>query len=397
MSRTVIVTDGEQRAALAVVRSLGRAGWRSVVCSTVRKSLAGGSRFAHVEAIVPDPLITPGAFADAVAGLARSHRADLVLPIAEPAMLAILDARQAFSGARLPFPSVDVFRAVSNKGLLLNRAASAGLAVPTQTTLTGPGDLGALDRASLAFPLVLKPVRSVAEADGGRISLRVAHARDRAELHRHLAQLPAAAFPLLLQQRIVGPGVGVFLLLWEGDCRGVFAHRRILEKPPSGGVSVYREAIAAEPELVRRSRALLESLGWTGVAMVEFKIEAATGQPYLMEVNGRFWGSLQLAIDAGVDFPALLAEAALGLPAREPPPYRVGVRSRWSWGVVDHLLARLRSTDRELGLPPGSRSRTATIGMALASLARGDDRDEVFRLKDPKPFFRESLAWLRGR
>jgi len=393
----VIVTDGEQRAALAVVRSLGRAGWRTVVCSSRGASLAGGSRFTHVEAIVPDPLGAPAAFAEAVASLARAHKADLLIPIAEPAMLAILDAPFSFAGIGLPFPPADVFRAVSDKGLLLTRAASAGLAVPTQVTLPGPGKLGTLDLARLTFPLVLKPVRSVAESDGRRISLRVDLARDEAELHRQLAELPAAVFPLLLQQRVVGPGIGVFLLLWEGECRAVFAHRRILEKPPSGGVSVYREAIAAEPELVRQSRALLESFGWTGVAMVEFKVEAATGQPFLMEVNGRFWGSLQLAIDAGVDFPMLLAEAALGAPRGGLPPYRIGVRSRWSLGVVDHLLARMRRSDRALRLPPDSPSRARTLGMVLASLLRPGDRDEVMRLDDPRPFLRESLAWLNGR
>ncbi len=54
--------------------------------------------------------------------------------------------------------------------------------------------------------------------------------------------------------------------------------------------------------------------------MVEFKADARTGTPYLMEINGRFWGSLQLAIDAGVDFPAILVAAALGapIPPRSP-------------------------------------------------------------------------------
>ena len=69
-------------------------------------------------------------------------------------------------------------------------------------------------------------------------------------------------------------------------------------------MSVYRESVAADPDLVRRSRALLDAFGWCGVAMVEYKLDERTGTPYLMEVNGRFWGSLQLAIDAGVDFPS---------------------------------------------------------------------------------------------
>ncbi len=113
-----------------------------------------------------------------------------------------------------------------------------------------------------------------------------------------------------------GPGVGVFLLLWEGKLRAAFAHRRLREKPPSGGVSVYRESIALDPVLLERSRRLLESFGWQGVAMVEYKIDERTGTPILMEINGRFWGSLQLAVDAGVDFPRLLIECAEGRCAR---------------------------------------------------------------------------------
>ena len=115
-----------------------------------------------------------------------------------------------------------------------------------------------------------------------------------------IASLDDAAFPLLIQQRIVGPGTGIFLLVWDGTVRAVFAHRRLREKPPSGGVSVYSESIAAKPDLVERSRLLLERMKWNGIAMIEYKLDASTGVPYLMEVNGRFWGSLQLAIDAGV-------------------------------------------------------------------------------------------------
>ena len=68
--------------------------------------------------------------------------------------------------------------------------------------------------------------------------------------------------------------------------------------------------------------------------MVEYKRDSATGQPYLMEVNGRFWGSLQLAIDSGVDFPRILVACALGEHGQQMPSYRVGVRSRWWWGVL---------------------------------------------------------------
>jgi hypothetical protein len=126
--------------------------------------------------------------------------------------------------------------------------------------------------------------------------------------------------------------------------------------------------------------------------MLEFKTDRRTGQPYLMEINGRLWGSLQLAVDAGVDFPALLVGCALGeRPAR--PAYHVGVRNRWWWGDVDHLVARLRSSSTELALPPDAPSRWAVLRDFLR-VWRPRERNEVLRLADPMPFVRETVDWL---
>jgi len=78
------------------------------------------------------------------------------------------------------------------------------------------------------------------------------------------------------------------------------------------------------------SRRLLESLQWRGVAMVEWKCDPRSGRPLLLEINPRFWGSLALAVRAGVDFPRLYANAALGKPSPDfPAPYQIGTVSRW--------------------------------------------------------------------
>ncbi|MGI9078335.1 MAG: ATP-grasp domain-containing protein, partial [Gemmatimonadaceae bacterium] len=133
-----------------------------------------------------------------------------------------------------------------------------------------------------------------------------------------------------------------------------------------------------------------------GVAMIEYKEDATSGIPYLMEINGRFWGSLQLAIDSGVDFPALLIRAAMG---DRPDPvldYKIGVRSRWWWGDVDHLIARLRHSAASLALPNGAPSRLGALREFL-TLWRPGDRNEILRLRDPMPFMFETGEWLKGR
>jgi len=393
---TVIVTDGEQRAALAVVRSLG-AKYRCVVTASSNTSLAGASRFAARSVTVPDALTRPDDFAAAIVSLAAEEKAFLVIPIAEQAILAILPVRSRLAPAIVPFPDLENFKALTDKQRLLEEAGTLGIAIPTQKVISNAGEVASLDLGALRYPVVLKPSRSVGENPEGRAKVSVAYAADPSELRRKIASLPAAAFPLLLQQRIVGPGTGIFLLVWDGEQRAQFAHRRLCEKPAAGGVSVYRESIAVDVDLLERSRALLERFGWQGVAMVEFKRDSTTGQPYLMEVNGRFWGSLQLAIDAGVDFPRMIAECALGERVKPQLSYRVGVRSRWWWGQIDHLVGRVRPRATAAPLPPGTVSAAGAIGDLLLGPFRRDDYEEVLRWSDPAPFWNETIQWIGGR
>ena len=393
--KRILVTDGTQRSALAVVRSLGLAGHTVFVCAPRVPSLAGASRYSFVEAAVANALEAPEQFVSDVSHLIERWRIDTLIPITEASLLALLPERESL-GVRIPWPDASTFRAISDKQALLAMAQGLGIAVPRQVALSSQAEAGALNADLLDYPLVIKPARSVGEHEGQRVSQSVRHVSNAGELRAALSELGEAAYPLLLQQRIVGPGIGIFLLIWNGQLLATFAHRRLREKPPSGGISVYSESVTADAELVERSRMLLERMRWCGVAMVEFKRDASTGTPYLMEVNGRFWGSLQLAIDAGVDFPALLVAAASGEAVAAPAEYRVGSRMRWWWGDVDHLLLRWRKDASSLALPPGAPSRwRATLD--FLTFWHPHERNEVFRLKDARPFFRETIEWLHRR
>jgi len=154
-------------------------------------------------------------------------------------------------------------------------------------------------------------------------------------------------------------------------------------------VSVLCESVPVDPLMQSFAAKLLSAVTWTGAAMVEFRV-AEDGTPYLIEVNGRFWGSLQLAIDCGVDFPWLLHQSMQGSVAAGPQAYAVGRRLRWLLGDVDSLLIALRE---------GSSSRSTKARALLAFLQSFADpacRQEIFRIGDPHPGFREIAHWFKA-
>jgi len=113
-----------------------------------------------------------------------------------------------------------------------------------------------------------------------------------------------------------------------------------------------------------------------------------------MEINARLWGSLQLAIDAGVDFPNALVALALGQPLPILPAPRLGGRTVWELGELDHAIALARREAAARDLPPDVPTGWGAAWRALCD-RRCSDRSEVFRWSDPKPFVTEAWRWLR--
>ena len=394
----VLLTDGDDRVALAVARSLAGAGYEVHTTSSHYLSLTSVSRGVHGHHIRWNPLQRPIDYAWEVGSLARRLDAEVLLPISDESCEAILENTDALpSDICLPTPPLLAYRTVCDKGLMLERARAAGLAVPPTVVLKNRDARGIPPEW---FPLVLKPRKSVVTAEqlsvwGKRTKTTVAFVEKPEDLAAALARIPPAAFPVLAQKRVQGAGEGIFLLRWNGEYLAEFAHRRIREKPPAGGVSVYRESVPVDPVLGAAAKRLLDQLDWRGVAMVECKQDDATGEPVFMEVNGRFWGSLQLAIDAGVDFPSLLLACAFGRRFSPVARYRTGIRGRWFWGDVDQLYLRLTKSPAALHLPNDERGKLDAVREFLRQ--RPGDREDVFRWSDPLPFALESVRRLSLR
>ena len=396
MAATVFVTDGEQRPALAIVRSLARRGLSVIVGADRAVSLASTSKYCARHVTYPPPSTDREAFTRFLVDLVTREKIDVVLPVTDITTHAVCASQEALRPwTALAVPSLEAFDLVSNKWTLVERASLCGVPVPRTVYLQDATGLRAIAER-IEYPAVVKPVRSRIRSGNGWTPTSVHYARSKAELERLYRELEyLAAWPSLIQQRIVGPGAGVFLLFDRGQPIADFAHRRLREKPPAGGVSVLCESVPVDSRLRQHAVRLLGGLGWHGIAMVEFKQDAATGDFFLMEVNGRFWGSLQLAIDAGVDFPALVCDLAHGRRPEAPPVYRRGVKSRWLFGDLDHLLLRLFKSDDDLRLPASAPSRWRTLADVLTCSGR-DLRYEILSADDRRPFQHECVQNFRA-
>jgi predicted ATP-grasp superfamily ATP-dependent carboligase len=250
MPITAFVTDGNQRPALTIVRALAKRGVTVIVGDEQRASLAGSSRFCARRVTYPSPYSDRDGFDGFLASFLTRHQVDVLMPVTDVTTRAVC-ANQSFlkRHCMLAVPPLDAFEQVTDKARLLEYAAGCGVPVPRTLVVEGRARLSeVIDRVS--YPAVVKPVRSRISTAGGWVlgSAHYAHSREELErlfdTHAYLASSPS-----LIQERIVGPGIGMFALFDRGRLVAEFSHRRLREKPPAGGASVFSESLPVDSRL----------------------------------------------------------------------------------------------------------------------------------------------------
>jgi len=387
---TLLLLDGQTTQALACARSLGRAGYRVLVASHRRRPLAAWSRFAHAVFVLEDQSVP--AFAAARAWAARQG-ARVVLPLTERSCHLCNVERGAWenAGVIVGCGPEEMLLHAFDKARTLAAAAACGLHVPpsrSPESLDGYHDAA----AALGFPCVVKPRFSNAWNGVGFLPDRgISYVNDDAALERAVLERRQGDHWPLLQAYVPGRGIGVFALCDHGTPRAWFAHERLRDIRPSGSGSSLRRSAPLDPCLRESTARLLQTLGWHGPAMLEFR-QDASGVSWLMEMNGRFWGSLQLAVTAGVDFPALWLRVLLGQAPRtgHPPAYREGVAVRWLWGDIKRFFHILRGPPRDF---PGRYPTRAEGLRELFGRQPARTHLETWDKEDPLPAVGE---WVQG-
>jgi len=331
----VLVTDAGCRIAVSVIRGLGRNGIEVTGGEESRFAIALFSKYCKRKLIYPSPSKTPEEWLRFIIKELKNGQYDMILPIDNQTTLLASKNKEILSQyTRVPVADYGIFIKAWNKAETLKLAIENDIPHPKTYFVE---NLEILDELShkISFPVVIKP--KISSGTRG-----IAYVAKREEFcSRYLRIHKQYEFPIV-QEYIPqeGQAYGVSVLLnKDSEVRAVFVHKRLREFPVSGGPSTLRESIW-KPELANLGIKLLQAMKWYGVAMVEFKEDPRDDIPKLMEVNPRFWGSLELAKLAGVDFPYLLYKMEMEGDIEPRTEYKTGVRCRWLLpGDILHFMA----------------------------------------------------------
>lgn len=334
-----IVTDGMWRKSLSAIRSLGKAGYQVHVLGDSHLTLGFWSRFSARRVLAPDAKEDLAGFGTAL----KRHLYELrsaspnsprpvLLPMEDATLRYVVDNAGGLSDlAAFVIPDAKALSVASDKSATMDLAEQLDVPHPSTTSVASGDELLRAVEHMRGAELIVKPT----DGSGSR-GVRYNPSFTPDEATSYVREFGSA----VVQRRIPagGDALGVSVLIADDGTRlAHFCHKRLREFPNSGGPSTDRIGITND-HLLEASLRLLEAINWRGVAMVEWKAAPQGGEPQLIEINPRFWGSLELAVRSGVDFPTLYARAAARAsdpsatgprPGRAPEAGRPGVRCRW--------------------------------------------------------------------
>ena len=382
--RKALVLGDDTRSFLSVIRSLGRGGVEVHVGWHQADGAALCSRYVSKAHDLPPYDEHDEAWKTALIGLMEQEQFDLIIPCSDPTFIPIQQHKRVLEPhGRLYVLNEKAFDVLFDKFKTNALARSVGVRVPREIVLDGHSEFKQA-LSDLRFPLVLKPQTSFDPDNPGRKrNVKKAFFLDEYII---LFNNMSVSGPVSVQENFVGDGVGVELLLQDGEPLMAFQHVR-LHEPLHGGGSSYRKGVAVTPELLEAALKILRPLNYTGVAMVEFKVDPKTSDWVFIEVNARFWGSLPLAIASGADFPLALFQLLVDGQTSFPRAYREGLCCRNLLLDFRWHLANLRADRSDPTL--ATRPIHWVLFEACKNLALVRERSDTFTVDDPGPGWAE--------
>jgi predicted ATP-grasp superfamily ATP-dependent carboligase len=373
----VLIVDAGERSAVAAGESLARAGYRVGTASSQHPAPAGWSRFSERRFRLPNPRVAPLDFAARAAAIAAAGAYRTVLPCSEGSLWAVSNNREQFdeSEVTLGLPERGTVERCTDKVELVELAAEAGLSAPETVVCADWGEaIAAAER--FGFPAVVKPRRTVFRAGEETRHLASGLVDGPRSLEARLAE---AGLPCMIQRRERGAIVSVGGVFADGRLLATACSRYLRTWPAEAGSVSFSQSIEAPERLLDSVTRLLGSLGWEGMFELEL-IERGEGDYAVLDFNPRIYGSIALAVKAGVPLPVVWCDWLLKGKNTKGLAARPGIFYRWEDADLRNALRCLRE---------GHSGRAASILRPRRGVAHA-----YFRWYDPLPLAVRGLRLL---
>lgn len=383
----VLVPDAHAIGMIAVIRSLGRAGYTVHACASRPDALGLQSTFARHSAQHPN--YDDAAFIEWLAAYVRDHGIRCIVP-SEGFLLAIRPVFEDYA-ALLPIrrDAEGVYASLSKSAVIAKLLAQPHTAAHLPPTLFWQDGEPSPSRdavAALGLPVFVKG--DGADARGGSANLVVREDTVDGAI-ACIERLGTRYTRVIVQGFVPGQGTGAYVLVDRGRIVQEFMNRCLHEVPHTGGFCSLRDSWW-HAAMMEDARIKIAHLGWQGVAMLEYRWDPATDRFWFIELNARFWAALHLALYAGVDFPVLLLDRFHGAATAENHDFPIGLQCRYSVPFdVGYVVSRWR--DKRLPL-------SARLGTVLGWFARflnPSIREDLRFPGDRALYWKQWAAWLR--
>jgi predicted ATP-grasp superfamily ATP-dependent carboligase len=393
-----IILDGHLKGALASVRSLGKKNVRVICASDHKTAMALHSKYCSARIIYPSPMDDEQAFVESIIELAQNvGDKPLIYCFSDETFLPLMkNIDEVVKYAQMAVPLRESVDIAFDRSKTIKLAAELG--IPVVDTFM-PEDQESVVKVSkqISYPAVVKPRHSCMWVNGRGVKAKTDFVLSEQTLLEKVSQVyqVTGEFPII-QKVIHGDEYGIEMLCENGRIFAISAHQRIRLTTPVGGVSVVKEAMYGTPistTMRQEAQKILSKIVWSGPIMFEFKEDKEDGKLKLMEINGRFWGSLPLAVLSGVDFPYLYYKYGRGDNMMGEISFTQKASSRHFVGDVRFLWKVLfdKNQLREAFYPT---KRKAFKNFILSLVGQKDD---VWSSDDKKPFFYEIIDILMKR
>lgn len=355
---------------LGVARSLGRRGIPVWVYDTGR-AIAGYSRYTSRFVISKRNTL------ELLLDEGRKHGLNgwVLFPIADPEVETLAIHHQALSSIyRVTTPPFDVSKFALDKRLTYAKARELGIATPlTIANVAGVGNIA----KDIPYPVILKPAMN--HHFFPHTGFKVVPVNTPAEFQSAYAQITKYLPPdeVMIQERIPGGGENQFsfaAVCKDGKAYASLVARRRRQYPVDFGNGSSFVETTDQPIVEAHGRKLLESIGFDGMAEVEFKFDRRDNSYKVLDLNIRPWGWHMLGRPAGLDFCYLLWRQKLGY---EVSPAPAAHRATWFRELNDCLAIA------------GSPHRATEIKRLMKAMLSGHFTGATFALTDPAPFVAE--------